>query len=175
MRSKAKIVCCLLLTAIVLHTCIRIEVLNARNGHFLPRAHPAAGNPKWRVVAPTLLARSLERTIAIDRLTSHVSQHPNYPEPGIEEFIGPPYTDAEQALIDTEIARNKLSFQLRDWVSGMGLLQYILAPVALLSSLVLMRGTENLAVRFASVACAVSNVTSMYLMFHRGYFTSLGW
>jgi hypothetical protein len=106
---------------------------------------------------------------------THTAQHPGEPEPGIEEFIGPPYTDAEQASIDTAIARNTLNSQLRNWVSGMGLLQYLLAPIALLSSLVLFRGTENRAVRFASVACAVSNMTSMYLMVYRGYFTSLGW
>ncbi len=176
--SKSTIVVCILLTAIVLHTCIQIEVLNARSGYFLPRKLSRTGNPKWRVAAKKTLFKTLERTIALDRSEAHFDQHPNGPAPDfqeLEELSGPPYLDAEQAWIDNQVALYELNSKLRDWVGGMGLLQYLLAPIALLWSLWLFRIAASWAERLLVVGCTISNLTSTYLMFYRGYFESLGW
>ena len=127
MDSKYKTTFCILLTAIVLHTCIRIEILNARAGTFLPRKMQEIGIPKWREAGTRPFLKHLETLIAMERLNSHASQHPNDPVPEIEAFIGPPYTDAEQAWIDSETAEHNLNSQLRTWF-GVGLLQYLLAP-----------------------------------------------
>lgn len=122
-----------------------------------------------------MLLKSLEHKIAIERFESHLAQHPHDPPRDIEEFSGPPYTNAEQALIDSEIARNTLELELRDWVTGMGLIQYLLGPVALILSLLLLWHSDTFVARIAFVACTVSNSISIYLMIYRGYFESLGW
>ena len=173
-HSKLKLAACCLLTVTVLHTCLRIEVLNRRNGFFLPRSIPSTGNPKWRVAAEQLNFIDLQRAVALDRMNAFIAQHPAEPVPSIEELSGPPYTPSEQAMIDTEMDRNRLNSELRDWVSGMGLIQYLIAPMALLLSINLYCGTGNRTVRLASIACILSNAASLYLMFYRGYFTSLG-
>ena len=62
----------------------------------------------------------------------------------------------------------------RDWVSGMGLLQYLIAPMALLLSINLYCGAATHTVRLASIACILLNAASLFLIFYRGFFTSLG-
>ena len=171
---KLKIAACCLLTVTVLHTCIRIEVLNRRNEFFLPRSIPSTGNPKWRVAAEQLNFMALQRTVALDRMDAFIAQYPDEPVPSIEELSGPPYTPSEQAMIDTEMDRNRLNSELRDWVRGMGLLQYLIAPMALALSISLYCGAPTHTVRLASIACIFSNVASLCSMFYRGYFTSLG-
>ena len=100
---------CLFLTTVVLHTCIRIEVLNARYNHFLPRTDWENGNPRWRCAASSLLLRSLERDIANDRYRRFMQAHPDESGSERDQFLGPPYSVAETIFIDAEMA------YIRDW------------------------------------------------------------
>ena len=166
---------CLLLTVVVLHTCIRIEVLNARYNHFLPRTDAGNGNPRWRCAASSLLLRSLERDIANDRYRRFMQAHPNEPGSDPDQFLGPPYSVAETTFIDAEMAENDLRASLLGWVSSFGLLQYILAPLAFCSSLASLYFNHNVIIRLVAGSCTVSILVAVGFMIYRGYFTSLGW
>lgn len=169
------LLCLLLLTAVVLHTCIRIEVLNARYNHYLPRTDWGNGNQKWRCAASSLLLRSLERDIANDRYHRFMQTHPDESGSDPDQFLGPPYSVAEKTFIDTEMAENDLRATLLGWVSSFGLLQYLLAPLAFCISIASLYFNPNVIIRLVAGSCTVFILVAIALMIYRGYFTSLGW
>jgi hypothetical protein len=174
-RSGISVLGCFLLTAVVVHTCVRIEVLNARYGYYLPRKDFGSANPKWRVAARIAVLKRLETQIADERLSAYVASHPNEPVPPIEEMTGPPYSEDEQRRIDTELAENALRTELRSWVGGFGLLQYFLAPIGLAWAVAITLAHRSIVVRIATSFLATCSAVAIYLAFHRGYFSSLGW
>lgn len=175
MKSRLAFFGCFLLTVIVVHTCIRIEVLNALNEYYLPRTDFGEGNPKWRDATQTSLLISLEHRIADERLSEFVVKHPTKSVTNVAQFTGPPYSQEEQNLIDKELADHALRAELYAWVSCMGLLQYVLAPVAFVWAIALIIFDRSIFFRVASSVFAVSVAASIWLMIYRGYFTSLGW
>ena len=168
------VVATFLLTAIVANTCLQIEILNVQNDKYLPRTDFGNGNRKWRTAANSALLKSLEQQIAIERYTAFMAKHSDRPNMSPEQFFGPPYTAAEQELIDRSLARNSQESKLSSWVSSLGILQYVLAPLACFSAIVMFVVDRKPAIRIAAVVCSLLSVTSIYLMFYRGYFTSLG-
>jgi hypothetical protein len=167
---------CLLLTCVVVHTCVRIEVLNAQCGYYLPRTDMEAGhNNKWRVAAARLIRQDCERQIALQRMAEFQNEHPDQQLPDEATFTGAPFSEAEQRLIETEVSKNRLNASFRDSVESLGLLQYLLGPAGLLWSWILFLGDRSRSSRATSATCGVLNLVSVALMFYRGYFTSLGW
>ena len=116
----------MLLTAFVLYSATRIEVLNMRAGYYLPRRDRdpdgTLADGKWR--------------------------------------ISPDNTPRDQ---------------LRDAVQTLGLMQYVLAPLLLIFSLVVFfktkRSWTSVAATFSMFAAAVA----ISLMLYRDYYGSLGW
>jgi hypothetical protein len=166
---------CLILTCIVVHTCVRIEVLNARSGYYLPRTDFGSGNPKWRVAAEKLVRLNEELMIARSRQADFQAAHPDEEISNEAAFKGPPYSPAEQATIDAEVDHNQRNSTLRDWVGGMGLLQYVLAPAALLWSLDIVISDRSRRGRVVAGLCGLLNLICIALMYYRGYWSSLGW
>jgi hypothetical protein len=173
MSSRISIAGCILLTTIIVHTCLRIEVLNARYGYYLPRIDFGGGNSKWRTEGTQkMLLKEFDRRIAYERLRVYMDSHPDEPVPDLERFTGPPYTREQQHSIDAE---NALKSELHSWVDGMGLLQYLLGPFTLVWAIVIFFADRAKATRLPSAVCVVRSVVSIGLMFYRSYFTSLGW
>ena len=65
--------------------------------------------------------------------------------------------------------------RLRALVQGVGLLQYLLAPVTAALGLSLVARGGVLSVRIFAVFCTGIGLIALCLAFYRGYFTSLGW
>jgi hypothetical protein len=175
MQSKLAFVGCLILTVIVVHTCVRIEVLNARYGYYLPRTDFGNGNQKWRVAGRRATMRWLEHKIHMERCAAYAAAHPDDPMDDLERFCGPPYSADEQKMIDTELAENELRAELWSWVASMGILQYILAPLTFAWAVALAVCNRSHLIRMSAIGFAVAAAVSIVLMFHRAYFTSMGW
>lgn len=168
-------VVCVVLAAVVLHTCVRIELLNASNDYYLPRTDWGDGNPKWRCSAASAHRQWLDREIANDRYRRFTEGHPEESDRNPDQFLGPPYTVVEQSLIDTAMANHKLRGDLYGWVCSFGLLQYLLAPLAFCVALVSLCFDKRVWMRYAAAGCAISVAVAIGLMIYRGYFASLGW
>jgi len=103
---------------------VRIELLNARAGHVLPRIPEGSGNPRWRVSANRF---------------------------------------------DVEI-------QLRTVVESVGLLQYLLAPIAvILCSISAWQFRRKAWCAAVFVLGSIVAAACLWAAFSRAYFTSLGW
>lgn len=116
----------MLLTAVVLHSAARIEVLNMQAGNYLPRRDRAPdgtlADGKWRI-SPENNARD----------------------------------------------------QLRAAVQTLGIVQYVLAPLALIFSLAVFFKTRRSWASVVATFSAASAVVAIWLMFYRDYYGSLGW
>lgn len=174
-RRKTLCFVCVMLTAIVAHTALRIELLKARCNYYLPRTAIDDGHPKWRVAAPESVRHWIDREIANERHARFKQEHPDEQGRDSDQFVGPPYTSVEQQMIDTAMTENQQQNALRNWVSTFGLLQYVLAPLTLCLSLACLRVCQNSVMRPLAVACAISTVAAIGSMIYRGYFKSLGW
>ena len=111
----------ILLTLWVVHAAVRIEILNAQSGYYLPRKDRGTDG-KWR-----------------------------------------------QSL------RNTPRDKLRAWVGGPGLLQYVLSPALLVLSFYHFTLKKPVSYRGAAGLCGICCLVCMFLIFYRGYFSSLGW
>jgi hypothetical protein len=166
---------CLILTCIVVHTCVRIEVLNARYGAYLPRTDFGSGNPKWRVADEKLVRLHEELMIARSRQADFEAAHPDEEIPDETAFRGQPYSPTELATIDAEVDHSRRNSTLRAWVGSMGLLLYVLAPAALLWSLDIVVSDRSRGRRLFAGLCGLLNLVCIALMYYRGYWSSLGW
>lgn len=63
--------------------------------------------------------------------------------------------------------------QLREWINGPGLLQYILAPVLLFLSIFQIKRKDSIIRKIISVFCFICSIICIILMIYRGYFSSL--
>ena len=105
---KIVFLACLLLTMVALHTCIRIELLNASCNYYLPRTDWGSANQKWRISARPGRREWLEYHIAKERHSRFIAAHPHEQHRDPDQFLGPPYTVAEQKLFDTQLAEDEL-------------------------------------------------------------------
>lgn len=174
MKLMSPVVGCLLLTCVVVHTCIRIEVLNAGCGYYLPRTDFESGNPRWRVAAEKAARLDIERRIAIERQMEFFTIHPEKRHLDEAAFRGPPYSAAETALLASELDENRRRSALRAWVGGMGILQYLLAPAAVLWAVQISSTGRSCCQRLLAGTCVLLNLICIALMFYRAYWSSLG-
>jgi hypothetical protein len=149
--SLAELLVCAVLAAVALSTCVRVEWLNARAGHYLPRLPQDTG--PWRQMPETqasfrLVQRTFDPTLA---------WRPLSPE--------------EHRAVRQFAARNRL----RDLVASWGLVQYAIVPLVLAwSASVFLRPRTPITIIVAAL-CGIAALACAASMFHRGYLTSLGW
>lgn len=139
-----------------------IEVLNSRAGGVLPRheywnSDPTAGLVKWR--------------------SSFVVNEKNWlralgPRAADGTPVSRPLSPDEHARMEQDIRLAQSDNLLRAVISTAGLLQYLLVPALLTASLLSWRAKSNpkwVATQF------IITISAAFLMFYRGYFSSLGW
>ncbi len=126
MSRPLLIILLMLLTAFVLHSAARIEVLNVRAGNYLPRR---------------------------DR--------------GPDGSL----TDGKWRSSPENTARD----QLRAAVQTFGLMQYVLAPLLLIFSLVVFFKTKKSWASVMATFSVFAAAVALSLMLYRDYFGSLGW
>lgn len=175
MRPITPVLGCLILTAVVVHTCIRIEVLNASSGFYLPRKDHGDGNRKWRVASEKATRLDIERRIAIERQENLLPVHPGSDQLLESSTAELPYTAMESEMIASALDESRCNSALRDWVSSVGILQYLLAPAALLWSVQIAITNGYRRQRILGAACGALNLICVALMFFRGYWSSLSW
>ena len=146
------------LALIVLLICIEIEILNHAASGYLPRKDLDDG--KWRT-SPVFSEESWRR------MNSMLNDD--------KTLFSRPLTAEEQIRMEREVFREKTNNSLRSSVSSLGLMQYILAPLSLIYSLIIALRSKKIFVKMISAVFALSSGTCMIVMLYRGYFTSLGW
>lgn len=167
MWTRITLIGCFVLTAIVVFTAVRIEQLNVRSGHLLPRANVDSGD--WRVPELQSILSYVDDKIATRRSNEFAYEHPLEPLPEEAAFLGAPYTEPEQRLFDNSIAQHASHSRLHWWVSTMGVAQYALAPLAVLWAAGNFLGLSKLPLRLLSGACGACAFVAIFLMILRGY------
>ncbi|MCE5279903.1 MAG: hypothetical protein ABFD92_04070 [Planctomycetaceae bacterium] len=152
----------LVVAAVPLFICIRIEVYNHRAGGYLPRQDDEG---KWRVTSPVIYRKSLE-----DRFRYEGRQAGKPAE----------LTEQQKAQIDRLMAeaepRIHENASFRGFVETWGLAQYAIGPLALCLLMIPLLGRKSSArLRIISAALVVSVAACVAMMFYRGYYSSLGW
>lgn len=85
-----------------------------------------------------------------------------------------PLSTEEREELEAHKAYSEARNDLCAWVGTFGLLQYLLAPTALI--LAMAQATLRVGWRrILAIICACTTVLSIVLMFYRGYLSSLGW
>ncbi|MCE9554464.1 MAG: hypothetical protein K8T91_13945 [Planctomycetes bacterium] len=133
-------------------------------------------NPKWRHGARKVVQERAERDVLKDRIG--LGERDKWAVYFDEDGKVRPdvvFTEAEQQRIAAEMKRARVDSDLHSWVAGMGLLQYLLAPLLLILSILLFLKSRRMELKsggavFGAIACV-----AMICMVYRGYFTSLGW
>lgn len=149
------------MSLLTIYTCVRIEVFNHQAGGPLPVKNYELWGKKWRAGVP-----SLTRKYEEERLRD------------IAAAEGRPFeiTPEQQAEIDEMVKQVERDGAFRDFVASFGLLQYIVAPTALLLSLILIRSKRlGRRWRIGAGCLATCNLGCIGLMLFRGYFSALGW
>lgn len=157
------------LSAIVLQTAVRIEVLCILSSMTLPRSPEVDGNiPKWRELPWT---------------TPEMWHSMFGPKDAVGQPVTRPLTPAETERMTTGVYRAKQRNRLREVVETWGLAQYGLVPIQIGLALIVwnraakpsqdanaVRMDRVLAIAGMSIGVGCSG-----LMLYRGYFSSLGW
>ncbi|MEM1213734.1 MAG: hypothetical protein AAGI68_15710 [Planctomycetota bacterium] len=158
------------ITSVAASTAIRIEWYNHAVGGFLPRPQPPSleGNDvKWRAAGPKMMewhyriGLAQERGLELDSVKDR------------EALFALSLSGVQRREL-SEIKRSaRLNTEFRSLVAGMGLLQHLLVPVALLIGVLILKGKPT---RWRMVAwiCIGINSVSGVLMLYREYFLSLG-
>jgi hypothetical protein len=174
---SASVLGCLILTGVVANTCLQIEYWNQRAGGYLPRTDVRNGIvPKWCIAYERALSKSEEQRIRYEQIERHRQKHGIVSPDDENRILGRPLTAEEERRIARAIDSNRPNTILRGWVGGPGLWQYVLAPGALIWSLVIVAKAEFGALqRLIGTACALIAAVCWGFAFYREYLTSLGW
>jgi hypothetical protein len=149
------------LTLVVSVVCVTIELLNMQAGGLLPKDEPG----KWRS-APT----------HPETLTEWYSQDMRAKLNLGEGAPLPPDAQREvEARVKRQIPVNRANNALRAAVESWGLLQYLLCPLAVVMSLLLMVKRQGIHHLVVGGFCMLVSLTAGAFMLYRQYFTSLGW
>jgi len=149
MRKNLSLVLCCTLSAVVFHTCLQIEVWNyLAGGDVLPRPDGSKLRPWFGEDEQSWRRNNPDRTLAAGR----------------------PLTEEEQEAFREHSTYAKRHNKVVDWSRGMGLLQYLLAPVATVWSLVLMLTGKTRRARLVAALFSATNAISIVSMLYRGYF-----
>jgi len=168
---------CVTATIVAVHTCLRIEWLNHRAGGLLPRDIVGTGNPKWREGADRAIRAAFHRRISLqedDRILADHGRVTAEDERALDENPRP-LTEIQQKELQRELDQSHANSALRHWVQTWGLLQYVLAPLAVVLSLVLLIRAPSWRGRLGFSLLGTLSGGAVVLMLYRGYFTSLGW
>lgn len=168
---------CLAATVVAIHTCIQIEYWNYRAGGFLPRDIPSQGNQKWRVAADRSIRIHFQNRINMKDFERILAERGKVTaeESAAIETNPRPLTSAEQDELERELNESHTKSILNEWVSGWGVVQYVVAPLAFVSSLILLIGATSRSTRTGFAAMTALSGVTICFMLYRGYFTSLGW
>ena len=178
-NSKCSILyaACLLSTLFALNTCLHIEYWNSRAGGFLPRTDYGHANPKWRVAASKSVRKYYLRQLALEDEIRIVENGGKISEEEHEALQSDsrPLTKEQQAELDALLAKSDINGTLRGWVESAGLVQYLVAPFALMTAVFSLFVTKPLTARLGFAGLAALSGFTIAMMWHREYFRSLGW
>lgn len=159
---------CAVLASLVVFICIRIEILNHRAGGVLPRdfsEYPSGANRKWRY-----------RTTDRESVRRQFARFYGSGNDGGEELRLPPDVAAEiEEAVDAWIEEALPNNELHDAVATIGLLQYLLSPLSILLSGILVARWRDEAQVVAGGVFLTASCLAFAVMLYRGYFPSLGW
>lgn len=156
-----------LITGVACSTAIRIEILNARVGGFLPRPQPPSvegNNVKWRVAARTTVERIYKQQVLHERGI-------DYSDEALDTLV---LTPRELRELEEQQRLARLDARFRSVVSSLGLLQYLLIPVGLVLCVVVFPDTGR-TYRAGALVCGALLIVCGGLMLYREYLPSLGW
>jgi hypothetical protein len=147
------VVLCGILSVVVLNTCLQIEVW-----HFL-----AGGNMLPNREGGKLRYSPFEREEIWRSARSNETEDASLKE-------GRPLTSEERSIFEKDKEHARRWNKVMEWTGGMGVLQYLLLPVALFwSALLTSRGTVKVE-RAVAWVCVFTNVISFISLGYRGYF-----
>jgi hypothetical protein len=155
--STARSITLLLLTALALFTCLRIEYLNWRHNFYLPRDFTTDVGT-WRTTSPKLAYKYAFERMARDDPT----------------ILTRPLTPFEANTLAQIAEHARINSDLCDVVSTLGILQYPLTFILLFTLSVTAYRHHSKSWQRVLWSAFIVNLACMALMFYRGYFTSLG-
>ena len=139
------------LSLIVLNTCIQIEVWNwLAEGNMLPNREGG----KLRYMTGTTEQGWRRRESRFD--------------PSLK--TGRPLTEQEQLQFAVHRKKAIRRNNVVSWTRGMGTLQYLLAPLAVFFSLVMVLARKNSKSKLFAGVCFMANGIAIAVMLYRGYF-----
>lgn len=168
---------CFISTLFALNTCLHIEYWNARAGGYLPRKDFGSANPKWRVGARRAVRKYFLRQLAIEDEIRITEKGGKVTEEEFEALQSDsrPLTKDQQAELDAVLEKSDINSTLRGWVESAGLLQYLVAPFAFATAMLSLMIAKPRWARLGFVGLAALSGYAIAMMWHREYFTSLGW
>ena len=151
MKKHISLILCCVLSVVVLNTCIQIEVWNyLAGGNVLPNREGGK------------LRYSIGETEEGWRMIRGIQ------DPTLK--TGRPLIEEERSEFRKHQKHANRRNKVVSWSRGMGTLQYLLAPIAVIWSIILLFTGKNLRARLLAALFSVSNSTSIILMLYRGYF-----
>jgi len=153
MKKHISIILCAILSAVVLHTCVQIEVWNClAGGDVLPNRE--GGKLRYSMGDSEKGWRAYQSVRTQDESLRS----------------GRPLTEEEKKLFREHSKhasrRNKVVF----WSRGMGTLQYLLAPAGIIWSVALLFAGKTRRARLLAGLLAATNTISIVSMLYRGFF-----
>ncbi len=170
MKNKLLLISCCCLTAIVVGVAGRIEYLNIKSNHFLPRNEVAVR--EWVIPELEEVLERLENKIYERRQdAAAAAAHESGSKPA-EVVFGPPYSASEQKTLDSMKNLHASHTLLRWWVGSFGIAQYFLAPIALIAAIVCVVAFGGWRTKSTAAFCAGLNGISILLMLTRNYWNA---
>jgi len=153
MKKHVSIILCAALSAVVLHTCIQIEAWN----------HLAGGK-----VLPNREGGKLRYSIGESEKGWRMYQSMRTQDDTLES--GRPLTEDEQSQFQEHSKHARRRNKVVSWSRGMGTLQYLLAPIAIIWSIILLFASKTRIARLLAGLLSATNAISIVSMLYRGYF-----
>lgn len=176
--SKWLLVCCLALTAVVVITAARIELLNIEGQQVLPRLAGSNSDsskewviPEIEVVIERLDEQFYEQRMNAVGILSEESE--DQPQQAQVKY-GPPYSPLEQNFLASVTRLHAAHTNLLWWLKSFGRAQYFLAPAALVIAVLCAVSLSGWLKKSTAGMCAVLSIASIVLMFTRSYWESIG-
>lgn len=167
MKSKWLLIICCCLTAVVVCIACRIEYLNIKSDHFLPR-HEVAVN-SWVVPELDEVLERLDNVIYERRQNVASAEAVEKSTPLTEVSFGAPYSADEQRSVNSMKNLHASHTELRWWVGSFGIAQYLLAPAALIVAIICVVSIAGWGNKSTAALCACLNGISVLLMMTRNY------
>jgi len=153
MKKHISIILCAILSGVVLHTCVQIEVWN----------HLAGGN-----VLPNREGGKLRYSMGESERGWRMYQSMRTQDESLKS--GRPLTQEEQSQFREHSKHASRRNKVVSWSRGMGTLQYLLAPIAIAWSVVLLFASKTRRARLLAGLLSVTNAVSIASLLYRGYF-----